>query len=549
AYALDPERPEDHRRLLGHLAERGVRPAKVLHALGAAPADDLDAALSRGFLGLLAFARTLGHLLPAHPVELVVVTAGAVAVLGDDLANPEHATLLGLCASLDAEYRTLRCRSVDLDATRPDEAARALLAELGQSAEDEPVAWRGRHRWVREWSPHRLDAPKRAVWRERGTYLITGGLGGLGRALAAHLAARVAARLVLVRRTPLPPRDRWPDLAAGSEAVRAVLELERLGAEVVVEAADVADADRLREVVDRAVRRFGALHGVVHAAGVPGAGLVRDKGRDQALAVLRPKVHGTAALLDALRGVPVDFVALYSSSVVAVPGVGESDYTAANAYLDARAAGGADVPVVSIAWGPWRSDSWQAEVFADAPELGARVRSYRDEFGVTEDEGVELLHRALASGLRQVLVLPEGLAATRRRWAELFTAAPATRPAGQRFARPALRTPYVAPRGEVERHIARVWGEHLGVDRVGVDDRFFELGGNSLLAMTVVARLERELGVELSAPVLFERPTVAELAALLDPAGRAGGQVDEAGARGQDRRRRAAARRRGVRGG
>ena len=85
-------------------------------------------------------------------------------------------------------------------------------------------------------------------------------------------------------------------------------------------------------------------------------------------------------------------------------------------------------------------------------------------------------------------------------------------------ARPNLGSAFVAPRGEVEEKIARVWQEILGIEQVGAHDSFFELGGNSLVGLKVISRLKAELGGDLSAVHLFEGPTVAALARLVAPA-------------------------------
>jgi hypothetical protein len=214
-----------------------------------------------------------------------------------------------------------------------------------------------------------------------------------------------------------------------------------------------------------------------------------------------------------------ELLVLYSSAITVFGGLGEGDYSAANSVLDAYAAALAaaapDTRVLSVAWGPWQHDDWQGEGVGG--EFAQRVREYRVAYGFTDEAGCAFLDRLTAAdgavvALRQPL--PDGL----REWAALtdLDALTETTPAardGARFPRPQLRAEYVAPRTDLESTIAESWGGYLGIDRVGVHDPFFDLGGNSLVGMAMVASLAEKLGRRIAPAVLFEHPTVAAFAA------------------------------------
>ena len=396
------------------------------------------------------------------------------------------------------------------------------------------VALRGERRWLPSVEAVRLPAQEHppAGITQGGVYLITGGFGGIGLALADHLARTVGAKLVLVGRTPLPDRAEWPRLlaagagerdAAAARKVRAVAALEALGTEVLAVAADVADGARMREVVALARERFGRLDGAFHAAGLPGAGLIQLKERDAAAAVLAPKVDGTlglAAALSGLSGVPDCFLVLFSALTGITGGIGQVDYTAANAFLDAfaqhaRQRGGA--PVVAIDWCEWQWDDWADRLTALDPRLHDELQRQRRTYGLSFAEGMEALARILASGHSQVLVSTRRLQAVltqQHSMAQLLESLGRTAPAaGGSHARPALATPYVAPQNEIEERLAGIWRELLGVQQVGVHDNFFQLGGHSLLGLQVMSRIQEAFHVDLPLRILFEASTVAELAA------------------------------------
>jgi acyl transferase domain-containing protein/acyl carrier protein len=574
AYTIDPAEPADYRALVDDLRESGRLPARILHAWSASAAEPAVTRAEPRFFPVLNLIAALGRHAP--DVRLHLLSTDAQDILPGELADPWQASAIGLARTVDQEFPGMRVRLIDLAAADAHDqlapTVSRVLAELRGAGTDEVVAFRGGRRWVRAWQPTPIGpAEDRRVWRTGGSYLITGGFGELGLALARELAARHQPKLALLGRSALPGRDEWDDeTVLADEQVRrritAVRELESLGAQVLPLAVDIADPVRLSGALAEIRRRFGALHGVIHAAGVPATGLVALKTRADAERVFRPKVDGALALHTALRGQPLDFLALYSSSVVAFGGLGESDYCAANGFLGAfahrlRAQG---VPATAIDWGPWQRDAWTP---ATGDPAWARLRALRDRYGITDAEGVDLLTRVLAADAPEVLVVPQDPDLLAARWRELTD--PVTEPAAEPepqggHPRPQLRTPYVAPRTALERRISEIWRQYVGVDRVGVDDQFFELGGNSLIGLTIVARLAKELDVPLTAADLFEAPTPAALAGIVagrlgaamggngNGAGRAVPRTAEGSRRGAQRRRlaeAAALRRTGGRGG
>ena len=397
AYTVAPGRREDAQSLLEDLAAADCLPDVVLHLWslepipGSAEADavgagDLaEAVQERGFYSLVALAQGLGRVAPGREARILVASAGMQRVGGEGALIPEKATVLGPCLGIPREYPHLTCTSVDVDVPAPGGPEEAelvdhLLAEACRGAEAAAtgtVAYRGGERRVAGYAPVHLDepAPESLPWRAGGVYLITGGLGGIGRVVAEHLAQEGAAGLVLVGRSGLPPRDEWEAwLAAHPEGdrtairVRAVQALEAAGAEVLVAEADVADPRAIRSVVGEARERFGAVHGVVHAAGVAGGGMLQLRERSAAEAVLRPKLAGTRALAAALGEEPLDFFVLCSSTFAVLGGVGQVDYAAANSYLDAfaqerRARG---LPTTAIDWAAWREVGMAVETVVGA---------------------------------------------------------------------------------------------------------------------------------------------------------------------------------------
>ncbi|MFG6449091.1 SDR family NAD(P)-dependent oxidoreductase [Roseateles sp. BYS180W] len=470
-----------------------------------------EAMQERGLHSLIALAQALDavSVSAVQPLTITVVSDGLEDVTGAEVLRPEKATLHGPCKVIPQEYPQLACRLIDIvaPAARSD-AERALARQIALEIEGgtgvELVAYRGAHRWIRDYEPllghPGNDSGGDVPLRKHGVYLITGGLGGIGLAFARHLALNWQARLVLVGR------------GAPDDAQRAELSaFEAAGAEVLALQADVADERGLRETLAVARAHFGAIDGAIHAAGVAGGGRIAQRDRAAIERVLAPKLDGTLNLLDALGDDAADFVLLCSSLTAATGGFGQVDYCAANCALEAiaqRAARDGRRRAIAVAWDAWRDVGMAAS------------QRLPDGFGIDPAEAGELLERVLAVAPSAQLVVSTidleqqfAQSASTLDASELLADPIAPR---ARHPRPALPTPYAAPQSELEEGLAALWGEFLGIDSIGAEDHFFELGGDSLLAIQLVARLRSLYGVQLHPAEFFKTPTIAALAATVE---------------------------------
>ncbi len=393
SYEIDPRRREDYSALFARLAGSGMHPSRIVHLWNVVggPGETLD----RGLHSLLYLAQALGERAGEEPVRVTVVTGGMQEVTGGDLTSPEQSVVLGPVRVIPAEYPHVACRSLDVAPAQPgswqeEKLVGQVVAEAASDGDAVVVALRGGHRWVQDFEQVKLPpAPGPIpVVREGGVYLVTGGLGGIGLRIAEHLARVARAKLVLTGRSEFPAPGEWDAWTASrgaadptSQKIRALKGLEALGAEVLVGSADVADEAGMRAVVERARERFGAIHGVVHAAGVPSGGLVQMKTPERVAQVLAPKVQGTRVLEKLFAGERLDFLVLCSSRTAVMGRFGQVDYTAANAFLDAFARyhrQKSGTYTVSVNWGAWEEVGMAAHNHGAAAEEagGPAIRTF-----------------------------------------------------------------------------------------------------------------------------------------------------------------------------
>lgn len=389
-FMLRPGQGEDFARLVDQLEREGRLPDVVVHLGPLAPPQAADAPLScraTAFDSPALLAQALQGIGREEAMTLLLVTAGSQAVAGEPAVAPQQALALGPCRVVPHEIPWLQARLVDLDpqACEGQEAVAQVLAEAGAATGPDLVAWRQGRRWQpvlgRAPAPQGRDAGR---LRHAGAYLITGGLGGIGLALAEWLARTCRARLVLVGRRQLPPRHLWRQLATAADASAQTRLLARLvamldaGAEVVVHAADAADLGRMAEVVADAVRRWGRLHGVFHAAGEMSDAPLGAKAQVDMHRLLAGKAGG-AMVLHQLLPPPLDLFAVFSSTSVDLGPAGQVDYVAANALLESLAQSRPDG--LALRWGVWA-------------DIGMAARAWGHE-RLGRDTGHPLLGRQL----------------------------------------------------------------------------------------------------------------------------------------------------------
>ncbi|MGW5747699.1 SDR family NAD(P)-dependent oxidoreductase, partial [Amycolatopsis sp. NPDC003861] len=430
-----------------------------------------------------------GHAAGPNPAQATAATppaaAGHAAGAGSGRVRPAQAAVAVLPVVANQEYLNLDAGTVDLDAAHtPAEAAAVLAAEL--RAPGAPlVAYRGDQRLVPGYRP--VEPGAAPVIRDGGSYLITGGLGGVGLTVAEHLATRGARRLVLASRS------------GGTDA--AVARLRALGAEVHTPSVDVSDPAALESLLTE------KFDGIVHAAADSDPAGFRPLSELDEPVIARhfaAKVGGARVLAAALDALPEadrpEWTLLFSSTSALLGGVTFGSYAAANAALLAEAHGRPGW--VAAAW-----DTWPGTL----ERLDARLGASMAKHAMTRAQALTAFDRLTAHAGPAVIVAAGGLDERLP-----GAAKPARAIAADRFPRPDLPQPYTPPMTATERGLAEVWSAVLGVEPVGTRDNFFDLNGNSLLALQMLALVKERFGVAVPTVTLFELPTVQALAATLD---------------------------------
>ncbi|WP_340673722.1 beta-ketoacyl reductase, partial [Brevibacillus agri] len=467
-------------------------------------------------------------------LDIILVGDCANRVTGDEAAlRPEHGCLLGLGKVAREEFPHVRIRFLDVDAyTAPS----VIVAEFSVADAPYQVAYRHNKRYVERLQQATLAATgDTAAIKADGVYVITGGTGGLGLEVGKQISRLHPAKLHLISRQGLPGREKWPEIeAAGAdqrriEQIAAIREMEKQGASVHVHAADISEESELSQVLEHIRAKSGAIRGVIHCAGVAGEGLLVRKPESRIREVLNAKVKGTWLLDQLTETDSLDFFVLFSSMNTVTGGAGQSDYVAANSYLDLYAAHMRQMgkKALTINWPLWRDvgmgqayevDNRHSPFESLAPGQGAAIFAellHADQSQVIVGQlKRRLAKEAISRSLMRDYVLSDSLTS----FFQGQLQAPREEKAAAETKKAHLRIldQDEASMSATERAVAKIWAQVLGVQEISVSAKFNSMGGNSVLAVYLFRLLEEAYGPIINISDVFTYSTIAEMAAYID---------------------------------
>ena len=451
------------------------------------------------------------------PIDIWLISNHSGLVEDGDCLIPEKSITFPLCRAAAQESERISFRSIDIKIPQQrelvDRLAATIYRELSHQSRANVIAVRGEHRWVAAFEPLALLPSSQAgrKFRDGGVYIITGGHGAIGLLLAEYLA-RFHAHLILIGRTAIPNKATWNTLGEEDrkihKIVQALKNIEISGATIMTISADVAEESEMSNAVERVREIYGRIDGVIHAAGITSGDSVFQSfgtlNADQAELQFRPKVAGVFILERVFRTIPLDFIMLFSSNAAVLGGLGLASYSAANAFMDAFASyrlGKNGTPWISVNWDQW----------PDETKHYSGYQTSVDQFTLTTTEALEAFERAVEQAPPGQLVISTGdLIARCDRWTGLQESNLNS------IIETQLEYPredvFVPPSTETELLITTLWEGILGVKGIGVNDSFFDLGGDTLVATRLLARIFSTLAVEVPLGTFLESPTIHSLA-------------------------------------
>jgi acyl-CoA synthetase (AMP-forming)/AMP-acid ligase II/thioesterase domain-containing protein/NAD(P)-dependent dehydrogenase (short-subunit alcohol dehydrogenase family)/acyl carrier protein len=539
--------------------------------------ETLEVSQQKGLYSLLFLVKAIEQLHETKDrVQLLFVASCSQFILPTDAianggAKPiayEKATVLGYLKTIPQEIPWLQCRHIDLPIAAVEINRTHLLVEFFALTSEPEVAYRNGQRLVSrlQKTDFAEQEQQELPFRKGGVYLITGGLGGTGVKIAKYLLEHYQARLVLIGRTPLPDESSWKNYQQGedelSAKIQAYQQLRQLPGSLLYQAVDICNVAEMRQTLDLVSSQWKTqFDGVIHLAGGLQEQLIVSETKESLMAGLQQKVMGSWILHHLLQNQNPGFFIHFSSVNSFFGGTGVGAYAAANSFQEAFSAyqrQHSSWQSYCLSWSMW--DETGMSLGYAMKDL-SRAKGYD---AISPSQGIDSLLIALAHRSNNLLIgLDAGKSHIQRftldcqsvqQLTALFTANTGEfsikqlhqRSVADHFDIPThchfvqldempltdsgevdlkqLTQTYTGlkvtkqtePRNQTEHQLAEIFKKVLGLEKVGIHDNFFALGGHSVLAAQIVSQLRETFACELPLWVLFESSTIAELAQVID---------------------------------
>ncbi len=511
----------------------------VLHMLSIDEAQDLDPAdkndenMERGIDSLFFLVKALiGQ--KAGTINLTVISDYAFEVSGDEpCIKPHNAALLGFARAAANEYEALGVRGIDIDAGM---SAQDILNGLSSSRAGSFAAYRNGIRYAEELRKADAEAfgNNSVHIKKDGVYIITGGAGGIGLEIARYLSSQSNVKLCLINRTGIPDRNEWDRITGESKdfklcrLINAIREIEASGSKVLHYSADVADIKAMQDVLSAVRKEFGVINGVIHAAGIAGDGFIIKKEKEALHSVISPKIAGTAFLGKLTEEDKLDFFVMFSSISSLLAAQGQSDYTAANTYMDSYAQYMLKKgrKAAAIGWPAWSETGMavdynavgEDDIFAPI-STAAAIKAFERliNSGMARVIPSKINYAVLAQAHEELpVVLSQEIqyeARRNKRSLSKSKAVPAGEAAGSGVA---LRGRVGQSYTRTEYELAGIWSTVLGIQEVDIFDSFSNIGGDSILATRLLREMQKKYGGLVDISDVFTYSTINEMARYID---------------------------------
>lgn len=517
-YTISPCVNEDYNQLLKELISLGKTPKNIVYLWSLSHLDICPSVKYSEFKSLLFLTQSLSELKFSEHLQLRVITNNIQEVNGNEQLNPEKATILSLCQVIPQEYPHISCQCIDiaLTSSRNLEERREnceshiidkLLNELTSLSLDTVVAYRDRHRWVQIFEPVHAESivEEKIPLRKQGVYFFPGGLESIAVVQAEYFIKTFQAKLVFIENVNFPEQDnfsQWLETHTQEDEVslkiQQVLELEKLGAEILLLRADTTNYKQMHQALASA--NVEQINGVIYSTGIKRNNLFASISEITKLEfenLLELQSSKILVLEKALEDFNVDFCIILSSLSSILGGFCLGLYSAANQFINTfsnRHNQKMSLPWYVINWDKFQPNANQEET-ATAQVPGA-------ELAITPLEAVEVFKRVFSfKEIAQIVISKVDINTRKDHPISLeYLVDSKSNPqfsSSSRYSRPSLSNPYVAPTNELEKQITEVWQEVLGITEIGIYDNFYELGGDSLIATQLVSRLRAKFPVDL----------------------------------------------------
>ncbi|AXG70690.1 phthiocerol/phenolphthiocerol synthesis polyketide synthase type I PpsE [Kordia sp. SMS9] len=501
---INPNNAEDYQQLATLIATKTTKTSlTITHAWNTNENETTKEVMQQGYFSLLHLSRAILNNANFTTIHIDCITTNTFNVQGNEKIIPAKSTSLAALKVIPKEFENSTYRCIEFDAATTETS---FVHEVLQSnLENECIAIRGTKLWEPFYTSSKLaetTKDERAL-KHKGTYLITGGNGGIGKVISKHLRETYDANILLiVRKTPNPTLLQW---------------INKMGDAVTYIIDDLSDKVALQQKITQTLSTWTKkLDGVFHTAGImDAAGLINKRTQEDCERIFAPKITGTENICDAVITHTPNFVMLFSSLAAVLAPYGQVGYVAANAFQNSyvKSKSTNKTRFLSVLWDTWKETGMAVNA----------AKMYHTESealqGLSNETGLEILTNILNQKRAKEIIVSMSdfnmlIAKLKEDTLHKYTAQNEidVEEESIKVEKPQTNTPYVAPTTETEIAISNLLESFFGFDKIGIHDDFFDLGGDSLKAMVLIKKIKEEFDYEIMLNIFFENPTIHKIA-------------------------------------
>lgn len=518
SYTINPKIKKHFVKLLNKISKPS-QTINIVHSILTSDQLSTTDILYQGPFCLLYLSQAFSEVFINRYMNTLIITQNLYSVLGTEEIVPVKACILGPCKVIPQEQQNIKMKLIDvtpeiITSSNFNQMIVNEIANISSTNYKDEIAYRGNFRWIQNLQ---LANNQLLIGQQRlkvgGTYLITGGLGGIGLTIAEFLAKEYKANIILISRTATINESKWQNYidditnihSPEYQKIKKLLNIKNHAKSLDIYNISITKKIELSTTINAIKQKYLHINGVIHAAGLPGMGVSELKTLDEYTKIIEPKLYGTEYLFELLSNEKLDFFALFSS-ITAITGFpGQIDYCSANRILDAYATQNInnfkyDVFCVTINWQAWRTIGMAAEsksILIDLNETNS----------ISPNEGCELFRQIINGNQQQVIVSNTDLTYYDHNKLNLI---------------PQIKQVNVQQLDSEEQHtftiniLLDIWKNILGISKIAIDDDFYELGGNSLLAISLIAKIRSRFTINIPSTILFKERTIRAIANIIE---------------------------------
>ncbi len=529
----------------------------ILHArsLCNAPSesrDEIELKMETGFFDLIYIIKAMSKAHFNQKIDLIILSCNAYNINGNEkYLIPENAAVLSLGKVIEQEYSNINCRAIDMEL---DTLAECICKEIHVNTYLYMTGYRNNLRYVEEMDEADIDQSDVDVLREDGVYVITGGTDGIGLETAIYISRQITGHIILLSRKGFAAEEEWEELKKDKKLNHKIEMFEEIkdnGCILRIYSCDVGDYNCVKEVLEDVRKQCGRINAVIHSAGISGAGYILRKEKESFLSVFNPKIYGAWNLDILTIQDNLDFMLNYSSAVTDSGEAGQSDYVAANSYLDAFTdyRNRLGRKTLTVNWVSWKETGMSVK-------HGINVDSATK--AITTKEGIYALDYFIRSSKHRVMIgqfnvndnfltmsqysknkaskritakiaalievsqssqEDQRLSDGNRDFAQIRNGKLIFIPKSDKvlkaksaYTNTQLIGDYTNQYSETEKVIGSIYSSILGYEEINVFDNFFEMGGDSVMLSEMHGLIDERYPEYLTIADLFEYTSVRNLA-------------------------------------